>query len=82
MLGSMRRMEARIGELLGPDGGKGGRGKNSPHAEGIHWQRRAEFRALAGLVDAGLLDYRDTGPESAWRASRRALLLYSTVQDR
>lgn len=35
--------QRRIGELLGPDKGVGGRGVKSPHADGIDRQRRSDF---------------------------------------
>jgi hypothetical protein len=46
-----RRIEARIGELLGPaEEHKGGRGKTFQHAERFHPAVRHEFRALADAV--------------------------------
>lgn len=78
MLGAMRRIEARIGELLG-EPGEPGRGRKRPHADVFHRERQREFRALAKAVDAGVLDYDADGADSLWRSSRRALL--ETVRD-
>jgi hypothetical protein len=47
------RLEARIGELLGPAprGRQGGREvETTQHAELFHWQVRADFRVLAEAV--------------------------------
>jgi phage N-6-adenine-methyltransferase len=77
MQGITRRMEARIGELLGPEKSKRGRGHKSPHAGNIDSQRVGEFRALASRVRRGMLKYEMNGDDSPWRSSRRALLLGS-----
>jgi hypothetical protein len=74
--GIARRIEARIGQLLGPGPGRG-RKEMSQHADSFHRETRRQFRALAELVERGLLDYED---EEGWRASRRAMLLAATVR--
>ncbi|MDQ3400514.1 MAG: hypothetical protein M3470_05890, partial [Chloroflexota bacterium] len=61
--GALRRIEARIGALLGPDKGVGGRGVKRPHADGFERQRRGEYRALADLVRRGVLRYEDDEEE-------------------
>ena len=75
MLGAMRRVEARIGELLGEAPGRG-RKEMGQHADSFHREIRSEFRALAHAVRRGVLCYDDDSDDSPWRASRRALLLY------
>ena len=48
MLGAQRRVEGRIGQLLGdPSDNKGGRGKTLSHAEGFSYELRHQFRVLA-----------------------------------
>ena len=64
MEGAMRRVEARIGELLG----EAKPGKSNPHHDEVsHDQTRSDFRILARGNEAEL-----TGDE--WRKSRRALV--------
>jgi len=73
MLGAQRRVEARIGQLLGT-GTAGGRGKKGPHADTIDKQRREEFRILSHAFDGCELT------DDEWRKSRRALV--SLVRNR
>jgi DNA methylase len=76
MLGAQRRVEARIGELLGDRPGRG-RAEMIQHAESFHGQIREEFRVLAealnGHVDPPIKD-------AEWRKSRRQLL--GLIRDR
>ncbi len=72
MLGAMRRIEARIGQLLGEPIVGSHRSVTTEGAK-VGRQERVEFRALARGVATGSLSY--VGEDSAWRASRRALLL-------
>lgn len=65
MLGAQRRVEARIGQLLGPP--QVGR-PNPHHDEVSHDQTRADFRVLARGLDGCEL------AEDEWRKSRRALV--------
>ena len=57
--GALRRIEARIGELLGP--GKPppgpGRGKPSVMTDGLDRDSRSDCRQLADLVHRGVLRY-------------------------
>jgi hypothetical protein len=81
--GIARRLEARIGELLGPaEEHKGGRGKTVEHAQRFDRRVRHEFRALAEAVRRGILRYEDDGEDSPWRASRRALLMSLSLGSR
>ena len=66
MMGASRRIEGRIGQLLGPAPGSGV-DEETPHAEFIHFERRREFRLLSRALanECGL-----TADE--WRKSRRA----------
>lgn len=68
MLGAARRIEGRIGQLLG-ERTSGGRGQKGPHADSIERQRREEFRLLGRALsgDCPLT-------EEEWRKSRRALV--------
>ena len=69
MLGAQRRIEARIGELLG-NPLKGGRGKLSGMPEGFdHKHLAADFRLIARALSG---DCPLTADE--WRKSRRALV--------
>lgn len=80
MLGAMRRIEARIGELLGPTPGRG-RAEMNQHAGSFHSSLRAEFRTLAEAVESGLLTYSYDGDDSPWHATRRALVLAALMRD-
>ena len=80
MLGAMRRTEARIGQLLGKRVGRG-RSEMNRHANSFEPYLRDEFRVLADVVDEGLLAYSDDNEESAWRATRRALVLAARLRD-
>jgi hypothetical protein len=84
MQGATRRVEARIGQLLGPDAGRGGDRRlrrATPHAEMVPEQRRPEFRMLGTAVNEGLLEYELDGDQSPWRASRRALTIAASLRD-
>ena len=70
MLGAQRRVEARIGQLLGPAPGRGKK-ELSPHADLFHRERREEFRLLARAF--GCAKYKDWKDEN-WQKSRRALV--------
>jgi hypothetical protein len=75
MQGAMRRIEARIGELLGETSqGKRTDLTVSRARQLRRRQDRVEFRRLADAVKADLLDYAADGEDSRWRRSRRALL--------
>ena len=76
MQGIARRIEARIGELLGPAESTG-RHKGQPlgTTDGSSRQLRSDFRALATKIRRGLLKYEMDGEDSPWRASHQALLL-------
>jgi ParB family chromosome partitioning protein len=80
MLGAMRRIEARIGQLLGAGPGRG-RAEMNSHANSFDTRSRSEFRTLAEAVDDGLLVYEDDSDGSPWHASRRALLLAAMLRD-
>lgn len=86
MLGVMRRIEARIGQLLGPAPGRG-KAEMSHHADSFHQQTREDFRQLGRAVDDGLLVLDEVDPPDAdevdvtWRHSRRALLAAIRVGD-
>jgi alkanesulfonate monooxygenase SsuD/methylene tetrahydromethanopterin reductase-like flavin-dependent oxidoreductase (luciferase family) len=68
MLGAQRRVEARIGELLGESPGRG-RAEMTPHADSFSRDGdRADFRLLARGF-ASLTD-------DEWRKSRRALVAH------
>lgn len=71
--GIARRMEARVGELLGAAPGKGGNHHDDSRIK--HPQLRKDFRTLAHKVRRGL-KYEEDGEDSPWRSSRRALLWY------
>ncbi len=66
MRGVMRRIEARIGDLLGPAPGKGW---NHTDDSRFHPQHRGDFRALSRAVRNGLLEYEqvDDGDDEDWR---------------
>ena len=68
MLGAQRRVEARVGQLLGePE--KGGRRKTHTHADEFQrWGDRTDFRILGKALDNDILD------DEEWRKSRRALV--------
>ena len=69
LVGSQRRIEGRIGQLLGePE--KGGRGKTHTHAEEFKRDGdRADFRIIARALDGECkLEWDE------WRKSRRALV--------
>ena len=68
MMGAQRRMEGRIGQLLGSAPGSGV-DEESPHADFIHRERRREFRLL---LRALANECELTADE--WRKSRRALV--------
>lgn len=68
MLGAQRRIEARIGQLLGPAPGKG-YDERSAHAHSIAKERRGEFRVIARALNGDT----QLAPDE-WRKSRRALL--------
>lgn len=75
MLGAQRRIEARIGQLLG-DKSKGGRGKKlSVTTEGLDKDERTDFRVLAKAL-SGTCEVKD----EEWRKSRRAFV--SLVKNR
>lgn len=81
-LGIARRLEARVGELLGQvrQGQRTdltvGRDQQLPNDRAL----RSDFRALAAAVRAGRLRYEQDGEDSDWRHSRRAMLaLYGGV---
>ncbi len=76
MLGTQRRIEARIGQLLGPPS-KGGRGKTSKHADEFNNEQITDFRTLAHALD-GECEPELTDEE--WRKSRRAFV--SLVRNR
>lgn len=79
MLGAMRRIEARIGELIAAE--KGGRGKVlSREKVSIDKSQLTQFRKLAQAVKEGVLIYEDDGDETPWRTSRRTLL--ASVKDK
>jgi phage N-6-adenine-methyltransferase len=69
MQGAQRRIEARIGELLG----EAKRGHAMGH-DSLRPDERLDFRKLAKGIRRGTLDYHDVADDSPWRASRRALL--------
>jgi hypothetical protein len=71
MLGAQRRIEARIGQLLGEtsNGERHDLKTTFPRAERLSPQDRNRFRALARGFEVGL-------PDEFWRQSRRALLEY------
>jgi len=70
MLGAQRRVESRIGQLLGDSEG-GYRPDLTPlHIEGVDHNQRADFRVLAKALDGGVLT-----DEEQWRKSRRALVM-------
>ncbi len=75
--GAQRRIEARVGEVLGPGREAMLRGKKDPSltTEGLNKDERSDFRQIADLVHRGLLRYDDDAEDSPWRSSRRALLL-------
>lgn len=78
-LGAQRRLEARIGQLLGPTS-QGGRPteENPTHAEGIHRAGdKADFRILARALDGKCELSKDD-----WRQSRRALVAFIKYQTR
>lgn len=79
MQGAMRRLEARIGQLLGPAPGRGR--DETHHGASIHHKIRGEFRTLADAVDSGLLGYEYDGDDSPWHATRRALVLAALLRD-
>ena len=68
MLGAQRRIEARIGQLLGPPPGRGGKEKND-HGHSFYERFRDEARLLARALSG---EYELTVDE--WRKSRRALV--------
>ncbi len=68
MMGAQRRIEARIGQLLGPEPGRGGK-EISPHAGSFHRERRKEFRLLAKAFNGEC-----NLAEEEWRTSRRSLV--------
>ena len=77
MLGAARRIEARIGELLGPaEMGINQHSEGSVVTEGsLTRHQRHEFRTLAAGVSAGILRYDDLeGRINSWQGSRRSLL--------
>lgn len=68
MLGAQRRVEARIGQLLGPAPGRG-RAEVNSHADSFSSEDRGNFRLVARALDGECpLD------EDEWRKSRRALV--------
>ena len=70
MLGAQRRIEARIGQLLGPASAhKGGRGKTSDHDQTFDDHQLANFRLLAHAFSGNCELSSDE-----WRKSRRALV--------
>ena len=70
MMGAQRRIEARIGQLLGPaEKQKGGRGKTVPHEGQLKRNDRSAFRHLAKAVNGECVVSSDE-----WRTSRRALV--------
>lgn len=80
MLGTQRRIEARIGQILGPALGHGpGRGKKAQHDEGLieHDQDRSDFRILAHALDGKC---KPELTDDEWRKSRRAFV--SLVRNR
>ncbi len=66
MLGAQRRVEGRIGQLLGKPPGRGKK-EISPHADSFHRERREEFRILARAFERC--------DDEEWRKSRLALVL-------
>lgn len=73
--GALRRIEARIGELLGL--AKVGRPSRANSLMGhLDGHVRSDFRQVAALVRRGLLKYDEGGAESPWRSSRRGLRLW------
>lgn len=62
MLGAQRRVEARIGQLLGEGPGRG-RSEMNHHADSFHAQIREEFRVLARGFDVLTPD--------EWRKARK-----------
>lgn len=68
MRGVMRRIEARIGDLLGDAPGRGHPEENYP-GNSLNPRFRVEFRALSRAVRNGLLDYEqvDDGEDEDWR---------------
>lgn len=73
MLGAMRRIEARIGELLG-EAKVGSHHSLTNEGAFVGRQQRTEFRLLARGVRVGALVYEEDGDDSPWRTSRRTLL--------
>ena len=74
MMGAQRRIEARIGQLLGPAPERGGK-EMSHHADSFHREVRREFRLMAKAFN-GECDVSDI----EWRTSRRGLV--SLIRDR
>jgi N6-adenosine-specific RNA methylase IME4 len=74
MLGSQRRIEGRIGQLLGEAPGRG-KSEMSQRADLFHRQFREEFRILARALNGECLL-----ENNEWRKSRRALV--SLVRNR
>jgi hypothetical protein len=71
MLGAQRRVESRIGQLLGPTSSGGRPSSNNPeHVQGLDDHQEADFRVLAKALDGNVLT-----DELQWQKSRRALVM-------